>query len=230
MAFADSIKVVLIDVDDTLLDFRLCSQADIRHCLGLYGIPYSDHLFETFEKRNNRYWQDIEAGLLTVERLREIRWVNIFKELGIDADGLSFEKDFIKHLKDFAIPVEGAVELMQYLHSKYRVFIVSNATHEQQNKRLADAGLDGYADAFFTSLDIGYVKPTKEYFDACFALLPDVKPSETIIIGDSLTADIKGASDYGIHTCWFNKYHKKAPEGLSIDLTVEHLRDIIGLL
>ncbi len=229
--FIKDIKAVLVDVDDTILDFRLCSQADIKLCLSKYGIPYTDHLFDTFEKRNLGYWEQIEAGTLTVEQLRRIRWVSIFKELGIDADGKAFELDFISHLKDFAIPVDGADELMSYLHSKYKVYIVSNATHEQQRKRLVDADLDKYVDGFFTSLDIGFVKPTREYFDACFSRMESgLRPEETILIGDSLTADIRGAVDYGIHTCWFNRKGKPSPDNMDIDLTVKDLREIISIL
>lgn len=229
--FVSNIKAVLIDVDDTILDFRLCSQADIKLCLNRHGIPYSDHLFETFERRNSKYWQDIEAGRLTVEELRQIRWKSIFQELGIEADGHQFELDFISHLKDFAIPMEGAKELMQYLRTKYRVYIVSNATHEQQRRRLGDAGLEEYIDDMFTSLDIGFVKPSREYFDVCFSRMDKpYSPSETIIIGDSLTADIRGAIDYGIHSCWFNRDGKPQPSDMHIDFTVSTLKEIMSIL
>lgn len=226
--FVKNIKAVLLDVDDTILDFSLCSKEDIKLCLSQHGIPYSDHLFETFERHNSKYWQDIEAGRLTVEELRKIRWTGIFRELGIEADGQKFELDFISHLKDFAIPMEGARELMQYLSTRYRIYIVSNATHEQQRRRLGDAGLEEYIDDMFTSLDIGFVKPTKEYFDVCFSKIdPPCKPSETIIIGDSLTADIRGAIDYGIHTCWFNRHGTPQPADMHIDFTITALTDVI---
>ena len=228
--FIKDIRAVLVDVDDTILDFSLCAKADIKMCLEKFGLPYSDHLFETFEKRNNKYWQDIEKGLLTVAELRRIRWTSIFSELGIEADGQAFELEFIEHLKDFAIPIEGAEKMLSYLHSRYDVHIVSNATHEQQGKRLADAGLDRYVDRVFTSFDLGAVKPTREYFDACFARMDGVKPDESIIIGDSLSADIKGALDYGIHTCWLNRKNRPQDEDCVPDFTISSLSEIFDIL
>ena len=228
--FIKDIRAVLVDVDDTILDFSLCAKADIKMCLEKFGLPYSDHLFETFEKRNNKYWQDIEKGLLTVAELRRIRWTSIFSELGIEADGQAFELEFIDHLKDFAIPIEGAEEMLSYLHSRYDVHIVSNATHEQQGKRLADAGLDRYVDRVFTSFDLGAVKPTREYFDACFARMDGVKPEESIIIGDSLSADIKGALDYGIHTCWLNRKNRPQDMDCVPDFTISSLSEIFDIL
>ncbi len=225
-----SIKAVLVDVDDTILDFSLCAQADIKFCLQQHGIPYSDHLFETFEKRNANYWKQIEDGVLTVAELRRTRWVSIFRECGIKADGQAFELDFIKHLKDYAIKIDGADAMMEYLHSRYTVCIVSNATHEQQRQRVIDAGLDQYVDYMFTSFDLGHVKPTREYFDACFEKLGGIRPDETIIIGDSLSADIRGAVEYGIHTCWLNRKGHAAPVGFTPEFTITSLDAIYGIL
>lgn len=231
MAFKpNNIKAVLVDVDDTILDFSLCSKADIQMCLKKHGIPYSERIFDTFELRNAAYWKQIENGTLTIEELRNKRWTSIFDELGIVADGPAFEKDFIMHLKDFAIPIDGADEIMSYLHSKYKVCIVSNATHEQQDKRLSDAGLYRYVDMMFTSFDIGHVKPTKEYFDVCFSRMNGIRPEETIIIGDSISADIRGAVEYGIHSCWLNRKGKPAPTDFQPDYTVTSLSEILDIL
>ena len=228
--FTKDIKAVLVDVDDTILDFSLCARADIQYCTEKHGVPFSETLFRTFEKRNATFWKQIEDGVLTVEELRRIRWTSIFKELVIDADGVAFEQDFIKHLKDYAFKVEGAERMMSYLHSKYTVCIVSNATHEQQRHRISDAGLDKYVDRMFTSFDIGYVKPTREYFDACFSSMPGIRPEESIIIGDSLSADIRGAIDYGIHTCWVNRKGNPAPTDIVPDFTVTSLDSILSIL
>lgn len=228
--FIKDINVVLVDVDDTILDFSLCSKADIQMCLQKYGIPYSDIIFDTFELRNGKYWRDIEDGLLTVEELRRKRWTGIFAELGIEADGVAFELDFIQHLRDFSFPVEGAEDMMKYLHSKYDVRIVSNATHEQQGRRLADSGLDRYINGLFTSFDLGHVKPTREYFDACFERMQGVRPEECIIIGDSISADIRGAMEYGIHSIWFNKKGKPMPEDIRPDFTVSSLSEVLSIL
>lgn len=224
------IKAVFMDVDDTLLDFNECARENIRQCCALNGIVYNDHIFDIFLVRNIDYWKRIERGELTVEELHRTRWAAILGELGIEADGQKFEQDFIKGMPENAIPVKGALELMQYLHGKYKVFIVSNATVSQQKKRLTKAGLIDYVDDIFGSLDIGFNKPDARYYEYCWQHTGGIGPENTIIIGDSLTADIKGGLEQGMMTCWLNHRNSAPDPQLRPDYTVTTLSAIIQLL
>ena len=80
----------------------------------------------------------------------------------------------------------GAHEVMKYLHDHYKVYVVSNASNQQQSTRLGKAGLMQYVDGVFGSLDIGFNKPSKEYFDYCFSQLPGTRPDQTVIVGFTL--------------------------------------------
>ncbi|HFC9356132.1 TPA: HAD hydrolase-like protein, partial [Enterococcus hirae] len=55
------------------------------------------------------------------------------------------------------------------------------------------------------SEDVGAQKPMKEFFDHVFSQIPQFEKEKTVIIGDSLTSDIKGGNLAGIDTIWFNK-------------------------
>ncbi len=224
------IKAVLMDVDDTLLDFNECARENIRTCFRKNGLEYSDLIFDFFLARNIRLWKQIEDGLLTIDELHRTRWAGIFRDLGIDADGPSFEQDFILGLQETSVPVIGAHEIMEYLHMRYRIYVVSNASNKQQTKRLEKAGLMQYVNGMFGSIDIGINKPAQRYFDHCFSHMDGIRPADTVIIGDSLNADIKGGAEYGLHTIWFNLRNADSSLSFVPDFTVYSLPEIKSIL
>ncbi|MBR5936077.1 MAG: YjjG family noncanonical pyrimidine nucleotidase [Bacteroidaceae bacterium] len=226
----EEITTIFMDVDDTLLDFKECARQNVRNCCQKNGVPYSDDLFEFFLSRNIILWKRIEDGLLTVDELHRTRWAGIFRDYGIEADGPAFELDFIAGLRDTSVPVSGSHEVMKYLHSKYRVYVVSNASNLQQSTRLDKAGLMQYVDGIFGALDIGFNKPSKEYFDYCFAQLQGVTPARTVIVGDSLNADISGGTAYGLHTIWFNIRNVEPSDSTFPDYTIHSLCELPSLL
>ena len=119
---------------------------------------------------------------------------------------------------------------MKYLHGKYLLAVASNGPYEQQVNRLEKVGLLSYVDHMFVSGKIGHAKPSRAFFDACIEKMGDLKPEEVMMIGDSISADITGAKDYGMQTCWYN--HKVAPleQGEMADYTVDSLEEIKEIL
>lgn len=220
-------KVVFLDVDGTLLDFDGYVRESLENgfqkfCLG----NYDDRVYEVFEQVNTVLWQQIERGELTRDELMRIRFRRIFARLGIDFDGQIFERHFRECLFDSAILIPGATELVAYLAEKYTVCVASNGPFKQQENRLTRAGLLPFFNRLFVSEEIGASKPSAAFFDACFQALPGIKPEETMMIGDSLTADMAGGQRYGIQTCWYNPFHKEAPAEMQIDHVVDSLDQI----
>lgn len=225
------IKAVLLDVDDTLLDFAACSRFAMTTAAKEFALTFPEDYYEIFRRINTRLWMEIEAGTLTVEGLRDVRWQAIFREYGVDFDGAVFEDRFKANLNGSAEPVEGARELLRYLRGKgYILGAASNGPYDQQVRRLKSAGMLDFFQGLYISERIGAVKPSAAFFDACFQDLSPIRRSETMMIGDSLTADIRGAKDYGLKTCWFDIHQSgKAPEPAP-DHIVERLEDIRAFL
>ena len=172
-----------------------------------------------------RYYMDgytPPEGVNSASKVKEYQ-----RQLGVKADGIAFETAFHEGLAESAVAVDGAKEALEYLASKYDVYVASNAPLSQQTKRLKKAGFDEYIKGYFVSAEIGYLKPNKEFFDACFAKL-DEKPQDVYMIGDSLTADINGARNYGINTIWFDKY--RTEKQADCDYTVTDLLQIRNIL
>ncbi len=224
------IRAVLIDVDNTLLDFDQCTRAVIRDAFAEEGLSCPEEVILTFRQINEALWRQIERGELTREQLHAVRWDRIFHALGIPRDGSAFEARFARGLAESHEPVDGATELLQYLSGRYIVCIASNSTREQQMHRLALAGMLPYIQHFFVSEDIGASKPDARFFRRCLEQLGDLSPDEVFLIGDSLTADIQGGTACGISTCWYNHRHQKLPTGFSPDFIVDSLRDIPHIL
>ena len=228
------IKAVLLDIDNTLLDFDAYVKDSMKNGFEKYGLgTYKDSDYDTFTVINNGLWHEIEVGTLTFEELKKIRWNKIFKALGIDFDGVFFEKYFREYLNESAIPVKGANELLEYLKSKgYILCAASNGPYDQQCNRLRIGGMYEYFTHFFISEKVGFSKPAQEYFDVCFAEInrcSEICKDEVMMIGDSLSADIAGAAAFGFKTCFFNIKHKDASD-VKADFTAEYLEDIKNIL
>ena len=206
-------------------------------CQGVYGkgvsdwgLSYSEGAYLVFKQINDQLWIDLEQKRITKEELFACRWSRIFDALGIRKNGPEFEGLFKSYLYDAAIPVEGAVDMLAYLAGKYQVYAVSNGSQSQQCNRLKNAGMLPYLRDVFTSERMGYQKPLKEFFDGVYACLGGVKPRESILIGDSLSADMRGAVPYEIHTIWLNREHKDPPADLVVDFEIDSLSDVEFIL
>ena len=224
----EKIKVVLIDADDTLLAFKPCAKKSLEDACDAFSLTLPDNALDVFFKINDELWRALERKELTFEKLHEIRWIKIFAELGVDFDGPTFESVFWKRLREIAVEMDGAKELLTYLKGKYKICVASNAPVGQQNRKLTDIGLIDFIDEFFVSGEIGFAKPTKEFFSACMDRL-GVGVDEVVMIGDSLTADVKGAKAFGIKAIWFN--HRREDESdCPADKIVYNLTDIKEIL
>lgn len=224
------IQTVFLDVDNTLLDFNENARLAMEKSFHEAGLSFREDMFPVFSAINDSLWRSIETGQLTRERLHEIRWESIFKELQIDHDGKEFETVFLRHMAASPKPIAGAMDLLRCLYPKYTVCLASNASYEPQSKRLSHTGIPACVHKIFISEQLGFAKPEKGFFDACFAQLPGAIPQESIIIGDSLSADIRGGAAYGMKTCWYNPEKKPVPADMKIDYVVHSLPEIKEIL
>lgn len=220
------IKIVFIDIDNTLLDFNECARSAMRQSFLEAGLNYTEEMFPVFLATNNELWRALERGELTKTRLREIRWNTIFKKLNIDYDGVRLERRFERLLETSHAHVEGAEDALKYLAERYDVYAVTNGFASTQKNRMAAAGLDKYVKAEFVSEEIGFDKPSARYFDVCFDRIGNPPKSEVILIGDSLTADIAGGVSYGLITCWYNHNGEPIPEALKPDYIIDSISDV----
>ncbi len=227
----ENIKAVLLDVDNTLLDFNLCAKEATEKTYEKWGMAFHEEMFPAFLEVNQFLWEEIEKTHITKEELYQIRWKMIFEKLGIDGpDSAEFDSAFRKYLGESAIPIEGAYALLSYLSKKYILCISSNASYKRQVNRLTNANMIGYIKHLFSSEKIGHLKPAKAFFDACLIAIGDVQPHEVVVIGDSLSADIAGGIGAGMRTIWYNHDKLAISDEIKADYVVNSLSDIHNIL
>ncbi len=226
----ENVKAILIDIDNTLLDFHKGAKISMAKAFNKCGLSFKDEYFKVFTRENDLLWEKIERGELTREGLHKVRFHIIFDSLGITGDGDKAEIEFRKALFNVAETVDGANELLEYLSKKYLLFCASNAIYDQQINRLKLAKMHDYFKGFFISEKIGFQKPTKEFFDYCFSNMNGITKDQTIIIGDSLTADIIGAKNYGLKSIWYNHSNKQNKTQILPDYEVASLLEIKNII
>lgn len=224
------IRNVLLDLDDTILDFHKAEALALGKALSQLGIEPKESTLALYSEINASQWRLLEAGKLTRKQVLTRRFDLLFERLGSTCDSIEAQRCYECNLKVGHYFIDGAPELLEALYPNYDLYLVSNGNWTVQEGRLQSANISHYFKGIFISELIGYDKPRKEYFDCCFSKIPGFLKDETIIIGDTLTSDILGGINAGIHTCWFNPHHKPASDDIPAEYEVHALAEIPGIL
>lgn len=223
-------KFLLFDADHTLLDFRASEKKALSQTFAEYDLPFPDAVYQYYQVHNAKLWQDYEKGLIDRQAVLHTRFVQLFRHFGYDADGAAFEDHYRFHLDRACDLMPDALEVVERLSRTHALYIVTNGVISTQKMRLRDSGLAPYFSDVFISEEIGCQKPQKAFFDQCFARIPHFSPDAALIIGDSLSSDIKGGNLAGIETCWFNPEGKKKTADVRVDYEIRALRELLALL
>ena len=222
---------VLFDADDTLFDFKRSEHEAVKDCLSLVGLPTNDEVIEKYSEINQSYWKMLERGEITKKDLFIARWKTFLDFYGlVDTDAEMIANRYLVQLSQKSYLLDGAEVLCKKLYGKFKMYIVTNGYGVVQHGRFDKSILREYFDDMFISEEMGAEKPTLQYFDAVFSKIPNFDKSKAIIIGDSLSSDIKGGIAAGIDTCWFNPNRKIAPDGMNITYIVNDLSEIENIL
>ncbi len=224
------VEFLLLDLDDTILDFRWAEDQAIRRTFVDFGIDPTDEVVALYRQINWDHWRRLETGELDREQVRVGRFAVLFEALGMSGDALSCADTYVKYLSQGHKFLPGAEETLKRLAEKYRLFLVTNGNPPVQYGRLASAGISHYFEKIFISYEIGHNKPSVEFFDTCFTQIPGFDKARAMIIGDSQGSDMQGGTNAGIATCWINPNHWERREGVRIDHEIESLAQVEEIL
>lgn len=224
------IKFVLFDLDDTILDFKKAEAVAVSKTLAEQGITPNEAIVSRYSEINAYMWKLLEKGELTRQQVLVNRFACLFEELGVKCDAKETKYKYEKNLSVGHYFIDNALEILEHFSKKYNLYLVSNGTLSVQDGRLNSAGIRKYFKGIFISEQLGFVKPQKEFFDAVFSKIPDFHKEEAIIIGDSLSSDIKGGNNARIKTCWFNPKHAENQGDIHIDYEIKSLKDLYEIL
>mgnify|MGYP002516887021 CR=1 FL=1 len=172
----------------------------------------------------------LEDKVLTRERVLVRRFELLFEEMGWSLEQVpAFNDQYEIFLGQGHYFLPGAEDLLKELAPRYDLYLATNGASEVQRGRLKSAGIEPYFKGIFISGEVGYNKPSAEYFQTVFAAISDFDPACAIIVGDSLTSDIRGGRNAGIRTCWLNPTGAEPHSGILPDYTVRTLEELPAL-
>ncbi len=225
---------LFIDLDDTVYDFSTASKESFRETYELldYGRYFDsfEHYLSIYEPHNLELWRIYGEGKITKEELNRQRYSYPLKMVGVEDQELAdtFCREALGRIPTKGPLMPGALEILEYLRPKYRMFILSNGFKELQSHKMRTAGIDGYFDALILSEDIGVNKPGRALYEHALQSTGS-RIGESIMIGDMFDTDIVGAGNIGMDQIYYNP---KGKEGHAFTPTYEvaHLLQIKEIL
>ena len=215
---------------DTILDFHRAERQGLSQTLRHFHVDPTDAVLDRYHVLNRRQWELLEEGKLTRPQVLVRRFQLLFDELGIRAAPQEVCQLYEEQLAQGHFFVPGAQELLEALHTRYELYLATNGTPEVQNSRIESAGIARYFQNIFISEQMGAYKPSPAFFHACFAAIPDFDAAEAMMVGDSLTSDIRGARNVGLRSCWYNPQYLPPRPDIPADYTIGALPELPPLL
>jgi YjjG family noncanonical pyrimidine nucleotidase len=234
-------STILFDLDHTLFDTDRSEDLAFEHTLatmGITGPPSPDiDLRGTYDRINKALWVAVERHEITPVQVRTRRFEEFVAATGIDVDPARMADVFVEGLASFGELYDGALAVVARLAEHCRIALITNGLGEVQRPRVRRVGLEPYLHAVMISGETGVSKPAAGAFDLTFdalGLVPDeAVRRRSLIVGDSLSSDIRGGSDYGVATCWFNPkgaVQSAAPDSPRIDHDVRSLDELTSVV
>lgn len=226
------IKVILWDIDGTLLDFIKAEYAAIKKCFEVFQLgECTDEMISRYSKINRGYWERLERKEITKPEVLVGRFRDFFSGENIDTNcAEEFNKEYQIRLGDTICFCDDSYELIKSFKDRVKQYAVTNGTKIAQDKKLVKSGLINLFDDIFISEEVGYEKPDIRFFEHVWAKIGAYKPDEVMIVGDSLTSDIQGGNNAGIVCCWYNPKRANNNSCLKIDYEITNLNQILEIV
>jgi 2-haloacid dehalogenase len=217
-------RIFLFDADETLFDYKKAERTALEAAFAKFCLPFTEQTRRDYREINNGFWKAFERSEVTKEELQRLRFSQLFEKYGVTCDPDAFNREYLNGLSRGTDLLDGAVSLCRYLFEQgKKLYLITNGISDVQKRRMAHSEIGDYFSGLFISEEIGYAKPHPGYFAAVWSALGNCPKEEILIIGDSLTSDIKGGENAGIDTCWMN------PEGAVPDAAIVPTYDIRAL-
>ena len=222
--------ILLLDADNTLFDFNAGNRRAFSEVCRVCRLPDSDQLFHAYEKINDELWGAFDRGECSKDFLVVERFRRYLQRFGLQADPVQCNDIHLESLKTNTALMPHALEVCRTLVQSHRLYIVTNAVAAVQRSRLAGSAIAPYITGAFISEEAGASKPSAAYFDYVFSRIDGITRENCLLVGDSLSSDIRGANNYGLPCCWYNPKEAARPEDLRIDYEIRDLRQLYDLV
>ena len=221
---------LLFDADGTLFDYERAEATALEQAFGLIGVAFDPSHLPPYQRINQALWQAVESGEITPGVVKLRRFELLLEAIGVGGSAAALSAHYLECLAACSELIEDASEVLQALHGKYRIAILTNGLQVVQRGRLARSVIRDHIADIIISEEIGFAKPAKEYFNIALTRLGNPSVREVLMIGDGWASDIQGAVQYGIDACWYNPKKKSRPTSPKITREIASLRELLEWL
>ena len=225
---------IFFDLDHTIWNFDKNAEETLYELYDIYrlneiGLPSAGLFIETYTRNNHQLWAEYHTGKITKDELRETRFKRTFLELGVHPDALplAFEDDYVKLCPTKTNLFPHAHETLRYLQNKYTLHLISNGFKESSELKIGNTDIGRYFQNVIISEIVGVNKPDPAIFEHALNLA-GAKKDESLMIGDSLEADVYGALNFGMDAIYFNPFNAPKPDDVPLQIT--HLKELTIIL
>lgn len=221
---------LLIDADDTILDFNRSEYEAVVKLAKDYSLGDGHAIALEFKRINRRMWDMFETGQITREQIFYTRFYELFDEFGIKGKDVTEIGDaYRENVARSTCVIRGAKACLKRLSEEHDLYCVTNGVTRTQKMRLKNTRLDKYFLKLFISQEIGLQKPNRDFFDYVLSDIGKTDKEDVYIVGDSLSSDIQGGINAGIKTILFNRENKKITDVVP-DYEVKNYRELERLI
>jgi 2-haloacid dehalogenase len=221
-------KYILIDLDDTLIDFAAAQRTSFFATSKFFGLGASEKSFAEFKSINNELWIAYEKSELTKAEVFSLRWRRYFQIFGKSLSPIEVNQYFLNHLGEYPPLFHGALEFCRKLSLECKLVVVTNGDSLTQRMKINNSGLAPYIFALTVSDEVGAAKPDGRIFFEAFTAVGATDKSEALMVGDNIHADMVGAMNFGIDVCWFNPRRLAIPDGITIPFAANTYDEILN--
>lgn len=223
-------ETIFFDMDDTLFDFRLSEKKALEKVFLEFGLPgeVTDYR-PSYKEISSVLWAQLEQGKIMLSDLKVERFRRLFLKHELEVDAKDFGNKYLEYLGMESHLKQGAADLCTNL-TDCRLAILTNGFQDVQISRIQRSSLHNTFEEVITSEKAGFQKPDTRIFDYAFSKLQINDKTRVLIVGDSLTSDIRGGMNYGIDTCWFNPGQQENHTGVMPTYEIKELTDLLKIV
>ena len=224
-------KYLLFDLDHTLLDFDAAEDIALSQLLKEEGVVEIQAYKDYYVPMNKALWKDLEQKKITKAELINTRFAKLFAHFGIEKDGAYLAERYQFFLSKQGQTFPGVEDLLKKLISQgYGLYAATNGITYIQTGRLEQSGIAPYFKEIFISEQLHTQKPDAEFYEKIGARIPNFDKNQTLMIGDSLSADVQGGNNAGIDTIWYNPHHLENKTQAQPTYEVDSYQALLGCL
>jgi len=222
-------KWLLFDADGTLFDYDIAERIALQKSVEEINLNYDDTLLQVYRKFNGDMWLQFEKGEIKPDELKVKRFSLLLDYYNFDFDSDKLSSIYTEHLAECSILIDDAENIVKQLADNCKLLLITNGLKSVQRKRFNNSVLKKYFQDIIISEEIGFAKPDPKMLEYALTKMDSPHKKEMLLIGDSLSSDIKAGNNFGIDTCWYNPQRNINNLGVRVTYEIKKLKEILDI-